>query len=384
MAIFIFFGNVGLVSAISATEPSAEAALPDSVAHILIEASTGRVLSEANADERLAPASLTKIMLLLLAAEEINAGRLSFDALVTVSSHASKMDGSVIWLEQGESMSVADLVKSVVISSANDAAVALAEHISGSEEEFVKLMNRKAYVLGMSETNFVNAAGYDHPDHYTTAKDAATMSRALMRDENYELFSDYMLTRLCSVRAGTDREAQLLNTNKLITYYNGIEGIKTGTTDNAGHCLAAAATRDDMRLISVVMGCKDEADRVNRTEALLDYGFGNYELYRGFGKDLEPFENLSVAGGVQRELKLAQIRDDSGIVIQKGRAGDIDYRIYLPEKVTAPIARNQPVGTVTATLDGKVVHESYITAEHTVHELTLFRVFAFLIRAFLC
>ncbi|MCL1903206.1 MAG: D-alanyl-D-alanine carboxypeptidase [Oscillospiraceae bacterium] len=354
----------------------------ESASYILTEASTGTVLSEFNADERLAPASLTKIMVLLLAAEEIIAGRLSLTDTVSVSSRASGADGSVIWLETGEIMSVDDLLKAVIIASANDAAVALAEHIGGTEDAFVKLMNQKAYVLGMNNTNFNNAAGYDHPDHYTTARDAATMSRALMRDENYILFSDNMLTRLSSVRTGTEKEAQLLNTNKLITSYNGIEGIKTGTTDNAGFCLSAAASRNEMRLISVVMGCKDNDGRFELSKKLLDYGFDNYELYGDFGNELEPFESLSVKGGFENEMRITRTQSESGIVIPKGRAKDIEYTVYLPKSVSAPVSRNQPVGTITAKLDGKIVYEGYIAAYETVNKLTVLKIFTFLVRRF--
>ncbi|MCL2037060.1 MAG: D-alanyl-D-alanine carboxypeptidase, partial [Oscillospiraceae bacterium] len=259
-------------------------------------------------------------------------------------------------------------------------------------------MNQKAHVLGMTNTNFINAVGYDHPDHYTTARDVATMSRALMRDENYELFSENMLTRLSSVRAGTEREAQLLNTNNMITYYKGIEGLKTGTTDNAGFCLSAAATRGEMRLISVVLGCKDNYDRVDLSEKLLDRGFAEYELY--YPKSPEApeipqntempdnpesmpsrFPPLFVQNGMEREVAIAEILP-SVIVIPKGRAKDIEYEIYLPEKVTAPIAKNQPLGTVTATLDGEVIYESYVTAASDVRKLTFFSMLLAMFRSF--
>jgi len=377
MVMIILLGNIWVVFA-----ENAEQHLPDAKAYILVENSTGQVLSESNADERLSPASLTKIMLLLLVAEEVNAGRLSMDETVAASSHASSMGGSVIWLEPGEVMSVDDLVKAVVISSANDATVALAEYIGGSEEGFVKLMNQKAYVLGMTNTNFVNAVGYDDLErHYTTARDVAIMSRALMREKNYAVFSEHMLTRLCSVRTGTERETQLLNTNNLITYYKGIEGIKTGTTDDAGYCLSAAAMRGDMRLISVVMGCENNYDRVDLSEQLLDYGFANYELYNDCGENIKPFENLQVLGGVERDVAIIPSLPGA-IVIPKGRAGDIKYEIYLPKRVTAPIVRNQPIGTIAATLDGKSVYESYITAARPARKLTFSRTLTYMIGRF--
>ena len=242
------------------------------------------------------------------------------------------------------------------------------------------MMNQKAYVLKMRDTNFVNAVGYDEPNHYTTARDVAIMSRALMRKGNYCIYQEYMLTRLCSVRTGTERETQLLNTNNLITYYKGIEGIKTGTTDNAGHCLSAAATRNDMRLISVVMGCKDEFDRVDLSEKLLNYGFAGYELHRPTDIGVE-LEKLTVVNGVEREMAIMQL-EPPAIVIPKGRAKSLDYEVYLPDDVTAPIVRNQPVGTVTALLDGEVVYESYIVAAEMSPKLTFFRVLNRLARGF--
>jgi D-alanyl-D-alanine carboxypeptidase (penicillin-binding protein 5/6) len=353
-----------------------------STAYILIEASTGKVLSESNADVRLPPASLTKIMVLLLVAEEINAGRLCLTDTVTASANAAASTGSVIWLEQGERMNVADLVKATVISSANDAAVALGEHIAGNEQEFVALMNRRAHTLGMNNTTFANATGLDLHGHFTTARDVATMSRALMREENYAIFSEYMLTRLCSVRTGTARETQLLNTNKLITYYRGIEGIKTGTTDNAGYCLAAAAVRDDLRLISVVMGYADEDERLERTESLLDYGFAEYEIHRPDTGAQFAELRLPVVRGIAQNVAVME-QNPPVIVIPRGREGAIKYEIYLPEEVTAPIQANQPVGTITATLDGEVLYEGYIMAADDVAEMTFWRVLGFLVRSFL-
>ncbi|MCL2634935.1 MAG: D-alanyl-D-alanine carboxypeptidase [Oscillospiraceae bacterium] len=364
--------SINLLTLVSSAEISCNA-------YILIEASTGRVLNEYNAHERLSPASLTKIMLLLLIAEEINAGRLSFDENVTVTESVYGVDGSVIWLEPGEVMSVNDLVKAVVISSANDAAVALAVHISGSEEKFAQEMNRKAHTLRIQNTNFVNVTGFDHPEHYTSAYDVAIMSSALMREGNYIHFAEFMLTRLDSVRTGTERETQLVNTNKLALYYKGVEGIKTGTTDNAGFCLSTSALRNDMRLISVVMGCKNEEGRVDLSEQLLDYGFENYELYRPDTKT--EFDNVHLLDGLERELAVIE-ESNTSIVIPKGRGGSVKYEIYLPEKVTAPILKNQPVGTITGTLDGEVVYESYIVAAHNAPKMTFWKCFTNLIKDF--
>ena len=406
LATAILCGLCGLscrVTLSSATQPQDYPAdYPKSAAYILVESSTGQVLSEHNADERLASASLTKIMVLLLVADELNAGRLTITEDVAVSSHASSMDGSVIWLEPGETMSVGDLIKSVVMASANDAAVALAERVAGSETEFVRLMNQKAHVLGMTNTNFTNAVGFDNPNHYTTARDVAVMSRALMRDNNYKHFAEHMLTRLCYVRTGTEREAQLLNTNKMITFYNGIEGIKTGTTDNAGYCLSAAATRNGMRLISVVMGCEGdtakiaEYNRVDLTEKLLDYGFARYEVRRdisdvlrsehGFGSyaafgEYRNSKRVSLSGSAETDIEVMPMLPES-IVVPRGRARGTVYDVYLPEKLTAPLAAGQPVGIVTATLDGELLFECYIVTLKAAEKLTFWKVLSVIVRGF--
>ncbi|MCL1831289.1 MAG: D-alanyl-D-alanine carboxypeptidase [Oscillospiraceae bacterium] len=355
-----------------------ETPLPQSTAYVLIEATTGTVLAQSNSRERLPIASLTKIMLLLLTAEELNSGRLSLSEEVTATAHAASMEGSTIWLNAGEAMTVADLVKSVVIASANDAAVALAERVAGSEPSFVALMNRKAHVLGMNNTNFVNATGLDHADHVSTAQDIAIMSRALMREENYVYFAEYALTRLCSVRTGTERETQLLNTNKLITYYNGIEGLKTGTTDNAGHCLAAAAVRGDMRLISVVLGCADESARLTLSEHLLDTGFGGFEMHVPDVSESEDTRHvvgltLPVLRGTVQQVAVAE-QNPPVIVIPRGQASRIEWQVYLPDEITAPIAANQPVGTITATLGGEVIYEGYVMAAESVDRVTFWLV----------
>ena len=233
---------------------------------ILTERETGQVLYEYNADARLPIASVTKIMTLLIAAEEISEGRLSFDETAVCSAYAGSMDGSVIWLTEGEEMSVGDIIKSVVIASANDACVMLAEHIEGSETAFVERMNKTAAELKMTNTNFVNCVGYDHENHYSSARDISVMAAELRK---YDFFDEFLMTRLDSVRTGTKTETQLLNTNKLITSYNGITGLKTGTTDGAGCCLCATAKRGNMSLIGVVLGCESDEKRFEEAEKLL-------------------------------------------------------------------------------------------------------------------
>ena len=380
LAIIVFSANLPFASA-AENPPN----LPRAAAFILTDAASGKALYEHNADERLAPASLTKMMLLLLVAEELAAGRLFLTDEVITSPHAADTHGATIWLNAGESMSVEDLLKAVVIASANDAAVALAEHlVRGSEGDYASLANRRAHVLGMTGTNFANATGLDNPNHYSTARDMAILAGAVMREDNYRHLSGFMLTRLCSVRTGTARESQLLNTNKLISYYDGIEGIKTGTTDAAGFCLAAAAARGELRLISVVLGCGSEEARLELSEELLDRGFAGYErhvLNPPAHEDKFAQLVLPVLRGVQKEVSLVPQIAPS-LVIPKGRGGDIKYEVYLPDEITAPIAQWQPVGTITATLDGQVLYEGYVLAAESVQRLTFMKTLGYLARSF--
>ena len=262
------------VTAYAAGEKTVQADIKTAKAAVLVESSTGRALCGLNENTRLPIASITKIMTLLIAAEEIDAGKLSFSDTAVCSAHANSMDGSVIWLETGEEMSVGDLAKSIVIASANDACVMLAEHIAGSEDKFVSMMNGKAAELGMTNTHFANCVGYDDDNHYSSARDVAVMAAELRK---YSFYDDFLLTRLDSVRTGTSRETQLLNTNKLITSYSGITGLKTGTTDGAGCCFCGTAKRGNMELTAVVLGCESDSDRFDAVRSLLDLGFDNYE-----------------------------------------------------------------------------------------------------------
>ena len=240
---------------------------------ILMEKSTGRILSEQNSHEKLSPASVTKVMSLLLICEALNDGRISLTDIVTCSEHAASMGGSQIYLEPGEKMSVEDLLKSVVLGSANDAVVALAEYLSGSEDAFVALMNERAAALGCQDTNFLNACGLDVDGHVTSAHDIALMSRALLLE--YPDIRNYTTIWMDSVRNGA---FQLTNTNRLIRSYDGMTGLKTGFTSRAGHCLSATAERDGMELICVVLGSSSSAERFDAARGLLDFGFANYTL----------------------------------------------------------------------------------------------------------
>lgn len=346
----------------------------NAAAAIVTECSTGTVLYEKNAHEKLPIASVTKLMCMLIWAEEISAGNLSFDDTVTCTAHANSMDGSVIWLEAGEQMSAGDMIKSVVIASANDACVALCEHIAGTEELFVQRMNSKAKELGMNETHFVNCVGFDNDAHYSTAYDISLLCAAV---SEYDIYNSFFATRLDYVREG-DRAAQLLNTNKLMNYYNGIIGGKTGTTDKAGCCLAVWAKRGSMKLCAVELGCKESEQRFDICESLLNYGFGGFELYKPTA-DPESLTAITVENGIEKQVDI-RVKRLITAVIPKGASGRIKYEYTTEQLLCAPVVCGQPVGSVTATLDDEVIFTSDVVAVYDVEELTFFRSLLMIIR----
>lgn len=331
---------------------------------ILTERETGQVLFEYNADARLPIASVTKIMTLLIAAEEISGGKLTFEETAVCSAHAGSMDGSVIWLTEGEEMTVGDLIKSVVIASANDACVMLAEHIEGSEEAFVERMNKTAQKLKMVNTSFVNCVGYDHENHYSSARDIAVMAAELRK---YNFFDEFLLTRLDSVRTGTKTETQLLNTNKLITSYNGITGLKTGTTDGAGCCLCATAKRGNMSLVAVVLGCDSDDRRFSEAKKLLDYGFDSFEKVI-LRPDTAELTEVKVDGGVKKTVD-TRFSGTSDAVLPKGDISEIDFHYSKTEKVAAPVEQGQLLGFVTMLSGDTVIGTAKIVAAEEVEML---------------
>ena len=345
-------------------------------AAILVESATGTVLYGLNEDRQMPIASITKIMTLLIAAEAIDSGTLSFTDTAVCSAHANSMDGSVIWLETGEEMSVGDLAKSIVIASANDACVMLAEHIAGSEEAFVAQMNKKAAALGMDSTHFANCVGFDDKEHYSTARDIAVMAAELRK---YNTYDEFLMTRLDSVRTGTSRETQLLNTNKLITSYSGITGLKTGTTDEAGCCFAATARRGDMGLVAVVLGCDSDSDRFDAAEALLDHGFDNFERITP-RPDVSELVEVPVEGGIKSgvDTRFSQIPE---MVMQKGSSSRIKYHYSRTPSVSAPVKKGQTLGFVTMTIDDEVIGTAKIIAAETVEELDFLKCLEYLIKA---
>ena len=339
-------------------------------AAVLMEASTGQVLFEKGAHDRRACASITKVMTLLLTFEALEAGKLSLDQELTASAHAASMGGSDIWLEEGEQMTVDDLLKATVIMSANDAAVVLAEAVSGSEEAFVARMNERAGELGMEDTVFKNCNGLDEEGHLTSAYDVAVMSRALLA---HEKIRDYTLTWMDSVRNG---ETQLVNTNKLIRSYQGITGLKTGTTGQAGSCISATAQREGMELIAVVLGAESTDLRFQDAKALLDYGFAGWKTVTPETPFLQP---AAVEGGMAQTVEVAAGEMPS-LLLQAGEEAQVETVVQL-EPVKAPVEQGQELGRILCQVAGETVAQVPITAKEDVEAVTFGAAFLALGRA---
>lgn len=321
---------------------------------ILMEASTGLVLYEENADEALPPASVTKIMTLLLVMEAVDEGRLGWEDMITTSEYAASMGGSQVYLEVGEEMPVWEMVKCVVVASANDAAVALAEAIAGSEEAFVSMMNARAAELGMTNTHFENTNGLDDDteSHVTSARDIAIMSRELIT--KHPKILEYSSIWMDTIRNG---EFGLTNTNRLIRFYRGANGLKTGSTAKAKFCISATAERDGMQLIAVIMASPSRDERNESAKKLLDYGFANWEVASLVS---EPLDDLVLNGGVYPTLPIKY--EDSQLVLKKGSAAKLTKNLVLPETISAPVAAGDEVGKIEYLLDGEVVATSPIIA----------------------
>ena len=330
---------------------------------VLMEPNTGKVLYEANSDEQLAPASITKIMSLLLVMEAIDRGDISLETVVTASEHACSMGGSQIWLEPGETMTVNDLLKAAVIASANDACVALGETIAGSEEGFVVMMNERAEQLGMTKTHFVNCTGLDAEGHLTSAYDVAVMSSELIK---HDLIKDYSTVWMDSLRDG---KSELVNTNKLVRFYEGTTGLKTGTTSKAKYCVAATAERNGMELVAVVMAGDTTNDRFNGAKELLDYGFANYN-FSSIDAGLSEGFTLNIAKGTRKKITV-RAENALNILLPKTASGNIERKTVFKEDITAPVKKGEVLGTVTVTMGGEQLGEIPIVADEDVGKLTL-------------
>ncbi len=343
-------------------------------AGILMEASTGKILYKKNIHEKRACASVTKIMTLLLVFEAIDSGKLSLDDTITTSEHASSMGGSDIWLEPGEKMSADDMIKATAVASANDAAVALAEHISGSEDAFVAQMNERASRLGMKETTFKNCNGLDEKGHVTSAFDVAVMSRELIK---HKKIFDYTGIWLDTLRGGN---TQIVNTNKLLKTYNGITGLKTGTTDEAGCCISATAERDNMELIGVVLGADTGKQRFRDAAALIDYGFDNYAVKELKLPDDFPGE-IKVENGMEQTASLScEIR--SKAIVNRASPDEVQTSIEIPESLKAPVAEGEKAGSIVFRTGGDTKRFDIISKEE-VPEMTFGRVFGRVVNSIL-
>lgn len=336
---------------------------------ILMEASTGDILYEQNSDEKLPPASITKIMTLLLIYEAERAGKIKWDDKVTVSQHAASMGGSQVFLEEGETQTAADMTKCIAIASANDAAVAIAEYIGGSEDGFVELMNSRAKELGMDNTEFKNACGLDTEGHITTAKDIALMSKELIK--NFPDITKYTTTWQDTInhttRKGTT-EFGLTNTNKLIRWYDGATGLKTGSTGNAKYCLSATADKNGMELIAVIMAAPDNKSRFSEAIKLLDYGYANYAVVSGAKKGDSAGE-IPVSKG-EHETVLLEVSEDINAMIQKG--GSEPEIVYeLTESLQAPIEKGVKAGEAVYMLDGQVIAKADVITSEAVERASL-------------
>lgn len=329
---------------------------------VLMEASTGDILYEQNPDEMLPPASVTKVMTLLLIYEAEQSGKISWDDKVTVSAHAASMGGSQVYLEEGETQTAADMTKCIAIASANDAAVAMAEYIGGSEEGFVELMNSRAKELGMENTKFVNACGLDTDGHLTTARDIAIMSKELIY--NFPEITKYTTTWQDTITHTTrkgESEFGLTNTNKLVRWYEGATGLKTGSTGNAKYCLSATADKNGMQLIAVIMAAPDPKTRFAEAIKLLDYGYANYAVVSG-AKEGDSAGEIPVSRG-EHETVLLEVASDVNALIKKG-GEEPTLTFELTEALCAPVEKGVKAGEAVYALDGQVLARAdVVTAE---------------------
>jgi D-alanyl-D-alanine carboxypeptidase (penicillin-binding protein 5/6) len=342
---------------------------------LLMDAATGKILYEKNAHEKLAPASVTKVMTMLLIMEAIDSGKIGWDDMVTASETAAAKGGSQIYLKAGETMSVSDMLKSIAVSSANDCACAMAEHIAGSETAFVAMMNTRAEELGMQDTHFVNCTGLDDEaaakEHLTSAHDIAIMSRELLT--KHPEIKKFTTIWMDTVRDGS---FGLSNTNKLVRFYQGCTGLKTGFTSSAGYCLSASASRDGMELIAVVLGAESSQDRFQACKQMLDYGFANYALVT---PQLQETPIVFVKLGTET-MVTAVAAEQLQCLVDKAQRGDVSTQIQLEKEVTAPVSQGQKLGTLTIKVGDQVLAQVNLVAEKAVARRSWRQIFLDLLR----
>ncbi len=355
----------GMVQAAAISEGALENAPPfdlECVSALLMEPESGQVIFAANENERRPVASVTKIMTILLAMEALESGRVSMEDSVTVSKNAASMGGTQILLDVGETQSFEILLKSMIVGSANDAAVAIAEHLYGSVEQFVAKMNGRAAELGMNDTHFVNCTGLPAEGHYTTARDVAVMAAELIRHPTY---FDYSTIWMDEVEHPDGRVTSLTNTNRLTQLYEGCDGVKTGSTSEAGYCMAATAKRGDMRLIAVVLGSETGKIRFDQAAKLLDHGFANYRLYPVARAGEKLKEPVQVLGGDSETLNV-QLEEDLTLLMNKGEEQQIELQSELPESVSAPVEQGQTIGSVRVVKDGQILTRIPVCAMQSI------------------
>ena len=344
----------------------AEELIPNAKSGILIEAGSGKIIYEKNINEQVSVASMTKMVAQIIILENIEKGKIKWNDIVTVSKNASDMGGSQIYLENGEKMSVEDLMKGISVASGNDATVAMAEYISGSEENFVKEMNKKVKELGLKNTHFVNCTGLDENDHYSSAYDMAMIARELVINHSEilrfsSIYEDYL-------RKDTDNKFWLVNTNKLISQYNGTDGLKTGHTDDAGYCLAATVKRDDLRLIGIVLGEKESKVRNTETISLLDYGFNNVKV-KTLKKKNSLIRKIHIDKANKEYIDLV-LKDN--LVVAEGLNEKNKYSFNINvDDIKLPIKKNDKVGTIEVLLKNKVISKEDLVSNSNVNKLNI-------------
>ena len=360
---YIWSSSLDSVYTNSTEEKSVDNSLNlESGAAVLIEQNSGKVLYEKNMHEQLRPASVTKVMTILLIMEAIDSGKINYDTQIPCSENASSMGGSQIWLDTTETLSVNDMLKAICVVSANDCTVAMAEYLEGSQEAFVQKMNEKAKELGMNDTCFKNCHGIDEDGHITSAYDIALMSRELL--SKHPDITKYTTIYMDSLRDG---KSELVNTNKLIRTYNGITGLKTGSTSLALYNLSASATRDDLSLIAVIMKAPTTKLRFAEAQKLLDYGFSNYS-YIKLGDSGDTVKSVPISKGIEANIN-ATVENTSGVLIPKGKEKQIEQNIFIQDNLSAPVYKGQKVGEITYTLNGETLDIIDLVASSDVESI---------------
>lgn len=344
---------------------------------ILIEQNSGQILYEKNAHEQLRPASVTKLMTLLIIFEGLESGQITLQDKVPCSQNAASMGGSQIWLDTREELTVDEMLKAMCVVSANDCTVAMAEYMAGSESAFVDKMNERAKQLGMNDTTFKNCHGIDEDGHVTSSYDIALMSRELLT--KHPDITNYTTIYMDTLRNG---QSQLVNTNKLVRNYKGTTGLKTGSTSLALFNLSASATRDELSLIAVIMKAPTSAKRFSEAQRVLDYGFKNYE-FKQFGKNGDVIGNVAVEKGIEKEVN-AMLNGNCGVLLKKGSENNVVQNVNLPQKISAPVENGQKIGQVTYSLDGKVLQTVDIVSDKEVKKESLMNVVSYIYEKWFC